>query len=418
MAHSGIQTYQKCDRGFEQERVTATQITRIASRFLYVSNIMSIRSLTQELRRLSAITCVRLWGADNKRSLLMQYVQKWVLGKTAINVAYGLLGGRGWDMVADMYATLLVHLEERLGDFSKNVAIIINRRWVPRECKWIKTAAGWEPKPIKASEEPYEQFTFTIVARDETRCDEVRSIFLSSSVGITTLLFGPHVSAWASSPDLVQRFAKQRGLSNMVVQHYEIESGEFDGKAVRETLERLKLHLPGQQKRPSLLKHVVFKTECVKVNKTGCFEMSLSNTIKIVPVELSPLGEAHVLKKLLTIIPPTTDSELVLKGTPSNQLISELQGPSRAASTTEWEPISWEEFALLVAAKPAPSAPLPAMSYDVAKNSEDRNGNIQELKDRLARLNKEVHQLSSLLLETGDKTCMNEEISSEPMKVS
>ena len=351
-----------------------------------------------DMERLSAINCVRLWGADNKRSLLMQYVQKWALDKTAIHVAYGLLGGKGWDMVADSYSTVLVHLEELLGeDFSHKVAVIVNRRWVPRECRWTRTAAGWEPKPLKDSQEPYEQFAFTVVARDSASYDEVKNFFISSTAEVTTLLFGPHVTAWASSLDLVQRFSKQRGLSNMVVQHYKIESGEFDGKAVRQALERLKLHLPGQPRRPSLLKHVVFKTECIKVNNAGLFETSLNNNVTIVPIELSQLGETHVIKKLLSIVSPSIGLELVLKGTPISQLISELQGPCWAAPTTVWEPLSWEEFALLVAVKPAPSAPLPAIPCVVAQNSGDKSGNIQEFQERLARLSKEVHQLSSLL---------------------
>ena len=350
----------------------------------------------QELGKLSAVNCIRLSGAAKGAAITFQYVDNWVLDNSVVDVAYGILAGSGWDSVADAYAALLSRLSECLGsDFHDSVAVIVSMRWVPQDRKWTKGAAGRESVPILGSLEGHEQFCFKLVLRDSKRYSEVRSIVLDPTAGVTLLQIGPHIIAWASNLDQAQGFAKHRRMSKVVVQHVQVDSRQYSGACVRRALEKLELRLPGPHDRPVLLSYIVYKTEMYHINHCGMFQPILSSRIKIVPAALTPLGEAHIIERLYRTVPPTAEIKLSLSGTPVHKIISELQGPGWCDDSVICEPLSWEDYALMVVSKRIPST----QCLNVQLSAEAAACTNDEIQARLDCLRDEVRRLSALLYE-------------------
>ena len=326
----------------------------------------------QESRKISALGYIQL-GAS-KGSITLQYVQKWVHSEAAITVAHGILAGSGWSSVADFYAAFLTKLSDCIGsDFQDSVAVLISKRFVPQDCRWIKTAAGRESVPIPGSLESREEFSFSVVLRDNTRYEKLCSIVLKHVGGITIFRLGPHVVAWAASLERAQEFAKRSRMSEVSIQHIKMEAGDFSGTDVREELEHWELRLSGLHGRPAFLRYIEYKYEILKINRRGLLESFFGSTIKIVPYDLSPLGEAHVLLKLSLIAPPPTGTRLTVSGTPVLKILSRLRGPCwKTAPTAACEPLSWEEFALMVI-KPESLGPNTTMPYTSFSSKEQKS---------------------------------------------
>jgi hypothetical protein len=156
------------------------------------------------------------------------------------------------------------------------------------------------------------------------------------------------------------------------------------------------------------------------------FQHILSSRIKIVPAALTPLGEAHIIERLYRTVPPTAEIKLSLIGTPVNKIISELQGPGWCDDSVICEPLSWEDYALMVVSKRIPST----QCLNVQLSAEAASCTNDEIQTRLDCLRDEVRRLSALLYEnisTGvagikkptmeSSKAASERISPAPMKV-
>ena len=311
--------------------------------------------------RMPALSYVRL-GAS-KENIMLQYVDKWVFGESCINIAHGILAGSSWEFAVDAYAALHAMLLESLGgELYRNIAVIVRKRWVQQDCIWIKSVnSRREPKPIEGSEQSHEQYIFSIILRDNCRYEEIKSVVLSGE-GVTLLSLGAHIIAFSESLESAQSFAKHRRMSEAIIGHIKIDSGEINGVSARKALEKVELRLAGSHGFPAFLNHILCRTETLTLNRSGFMKSALNSQVGVVPIDLTLLGVAHVLREINSLIPPVAGSpELELIGTPKSTLINRLLGPSRHILVpTLSKPVTWEEFDLMVL-KPEPRASVTAV---------------------------------------------------------
>jgi len=161
--------------------------------------------------RLAALNLVTPYYKGIRPSLILQYVQEWVV-EAPIPVIYAILvPTEDWQFTADAYAALLVFLEAACCTTASHLSILVQR---------VKIYSDKSYSAAAKTKEHY-NYTFRIVADTSSLAAKIRDILhpRGAHESISIFQLGPHVLICAERIDDGLSFACYKKTSLLVPRH-------------------------------------------------------------------------------------------------------------------------------------------------------------------------------------------------------